>query len=131
MSTLWKMLVGTYHFIPQRSSKHEDRGWTRGSAEARSIACGANFSPAEFVGRTNKPVTCIWGCGELGTWNHCAWECSQRPQSPVVPPPRPPAELTARFGWVMEGQYDANQIHAWLIIVQARIWQIHHGDLTE
>ena len=72
-------------FLPFRSINNVDwekiRGWTCISAEARSIACGA--------------------------------------------------ELTARFGWVMEGQYDANQIHAWLIIAQARIWQIHHDDLTE
>ena len=88
-----------------------------------------NFSPAALGGRTNKPLTCMW-CGELGTWNHCAWVCTHRPQSPVILP-FSPAELTARFGWVMEGQFDATQIHGWLIIVKACVSQIHHGDLTE
>ncbi len=68
--------------------------WICGSAEARA-ATGANFSAA-LEGRTYMLTACVWGCGCLGTWGHCAWLCAWRPLL-IQPPPRPTCELIA-FG---------------------------------
>ena len=103
------------------------RNWCASSGAARTIAVGASYSPAALQGRTGKPVSCCWeGCNELGTFDHCAWECSYRPNGCVN---RPDDALTARFGWTMEGDFAANAIHDWLVRVQTRFWEVNHEHL--
>lgn len=45
----------------------------------------------------------------LSTWDHSAWLCTLRP-------------------CVLEGDFNASWVHAWLMLVQARISQAHHSD---
>ena len=50
---------------------------------ARTLVCGATFSPAALGGRvaTYPSTACIWdNCTELGTFDHVAWECVHRPR---------------------------------------------------
>ena len=65
-------------------------------AEARTLACGATFSPAALGGRMlHRPSTmCIWdGCTELGTFDHIAWGCPRRPCNI----PKPAEFLSPRY----------------------------------
>ena len=57
----------------RRIDWHATRKFAASCAEARTLACGATFSPAALGGRMpHRPSTmCIWdGCTELGTFDH-------------------------------------------------------------
>ena len=65
----------------RRINWHATRKFAASCAEARTLVCGATFSPAALGGRMpHRPSTmCIWdGCTELGTFDHIAWECARR-----------------------------------------------------
>ena len=67
----------------------------------RAVAVGSVLSPACFQHDGHRVFSdrCIWGCGQLGTWDHIAWHCPDRPC--CLPMPRYPVQ--ARFGWVISG----------------------------
>ena len=82
-----------------------DFAWMRtffdGAPTQRSVLLGAVRSPAVFQnhGSQEYPTQCVWGCGQLGSWNHCTWFCPNRPS--VLSPPLNP--VTERFGWFKKG----------------------------
>ena len=73
------------------------RGFLDSAPTHRSVLLGAVRSPAVFQnhGSQELPTQCVWGCGQLGSWNHCTWFCPNRPS--VLLLPSDPA--TRRFGW--------------------------------
>ena len=89
---------------------------------ARTLVCGATFSPAALGGRvvTYPSTACIWdNCTELGTFDHVAWECVHRPRFV----PKPAEFLSSRYGWVVTNQsVDITLVQSWLIEVQQSIW---------
>ena len=99
------------------------RKWAYSNPCARTVACGAMWSPVALGGRMAvRPATsCIWHpCEELGTWEHVAWLCPCRPAGSYCPRHR--LALSARWGWVVKGQqvgYVA--LHRWLITVQEKL----------
>ena len=98
--------------------------------EARTITVGASVSPAMLQGRTGVANRCVWGCGDLGTWDHIAWSCSDRPNVADLPP-RPSHQLTSRYGWKVGFVPNIDQIQAWLVQVQSKIWMSNHHDLVD
>ena len=66
----------------------------------------------------------IWGCGEFGSWDHCAWLCASRPVQ-RRPPARPSLELCWRLGWSVEGL--DSKVQPWLEKVQRRVWDVRHS----
>ena len=91
---------------------------------ARTLVCGATFSPAALGGRvaTYPSTACIWdNCAELGTFDHVAWECVHRPRFA----PKPAEFLSSRYGWVVTNQsvdIALKLVQSWLIEVQQSIW---------
>lgn len=94
--------------------------------EARTVVCGATFSPAALGGRVeHRPSTaCIWGnCTELGTFDHIAWECVHRP----CDVPKPAEFLSSRYGWAVTNQnVDITLVQDWLVQVQKALWACVH-----
>ena len=87
---------------------------------ARTVALGAQWSPAALHHRPGADTSCPW-CDTLGTWNHVAWDCCQ---SPVLHlrPPRPCSGIARRFGW------DSSlEVLTYLAQVQRALWEAHHG----
>ena len=99
------------------------RAWALSSGAARTVACGASFSPAALGGRTGRSIQCVWNCGAPGTWDHCCWECPHRP----VVIPKPQFAIVARFGWFLEHTFPNPELHRWLVRVQTIFWDLHHG----
>ena len=64
-------------------------------------------------------------CGDWGTWDHCAWSCSDRPGVELLPG-RPAHQLTSRYGWKIGFVPNIDQIQAWLVQVQSRMWEVNH-----
>ena len=60
------------------------------------------------LGRGPVPNS-FWGCGQLGTWDHIAWHCPDRPCRLLMP--RYPVQ--ARFGWVISGG-ELNLLIGWV-----------------
>ena len=96
--------------------------WRHLRSAARTLVCGATFSPAALGGRvaTYPSTACIWdNCTELGTFDHVAWECVHRPRFV----PKPAEFLSSRYGWVVTNQsVDITLVQSWLIEVQQSIW---------
>ena len=86
-------------------------------ATHRSVLLAAVRSPAVFqnLKSQNFPTQCVWGCGQLGTWNHCAWFCPNR-LSDLTPPLNPVAR---RFGWFQRN--DDMNIAVWCAKVAQQI----------
>ena len=115
--------AGYFH----RIDWHATRKFAASCAEARTLACGATFSPAALGGRMpHRPSTmCIWdGCTELGTFDHIiAWECPRRSCNI----PKPAEFLSSRYGWVVATQVcDIDAVHGWLADVQETLWSLVH-----
>ena len=88
----------------------------------RSVAVGSVLTPAcfQYEGRKVFSDRCIWDCGALGSWDHIAWQCPDRPCH--VPMPRYPVQ--ARFGWTISGG-DFNVV-MWLGQVVEKIWSVRY-----
>ena len=93
--------------------------------EARTVSVGASVSPFMLQGRAGVSSRCVWGCGDWGTWDHCAWSCSDRPGVELLPA-RPAHQLTSRYGWKIGFVPNIDQIQAWLVQVQSRMWEVNH-----
>ena len=53
------------------------RKWLFSEPPARTVAMLAAASPAWQV--PGSSFRCLWGCGELGSWDHICWQCPLRP----------------------------------------------------
>ena len=115
----------------RRIGWHPTRKFAASVAEARTLACGATFSPAAPGGRMpHRPSTmCIWdGCTELGTFGHIAWGCPRRSCNI----PKPAEFLSSRYGWVVANQDCViNALHGWLVhvqetLVEETLWPLVH-----
>ena len=99
------------------------RNWILSAAPAASVALGATFSPGHWS-YTDQSSLCVWGCGNVGFWDHICWSCPCRPASA---PQRPVCPLLARFGWVTKDSSrfpdQIFQVRNWLASCQSRIWQ--------
>ena len=102
------------------------RAFAASCPEAKTVVCGATFSPAALGGRVeHRPSTaCIWGnCTGLGTFDHIAWECVHRP----CDVPKPAEFLSSRYGWAITNQnVDITLVQDWLVQVQKAIWACVH-----
>ena len=101
------------------------RSWALSCPEARTVSVGASVSPFMLQGRAGVSSRCVWGCGDWGTWDHCAWSCSDRPGVELLAA-RPAHQLTSRYGWKIGFVPNIDQIQAWLVQVQSRMWEVNH-----
>ena len=102
------------------------RNWILSAAPAASVGLGATFSPGHWSVLSHagdQSPSCVWGCGEVGFWDHICWSCPCRPSSA---PCRPRCPLLARFGWVGKDtnlpSEEVDGIRGWLSSCQLRIW---------
>ena len=109
------------------------RKWILSAAPAASVALGATFSPGHWSvlsPPSDQSSLCVWGCGNVGFWDHICWSCPCRPASA---PQRPVCPLLARFGWVTKDSSrfpdQISQVRNWLAVsysyfaVHFRGWQ--------
>ena len=99
------------------------RAWAERTRGVRSAFLGSVLSPACFrlPGRHSFSDRCVWGCGALGTWEHLAWTCPDRPSSI----PKPDHTMTARFGWIFSVADHAAV--DWIGQVVEEIWKSRYG----
>ena len=91
-------------------------------AAFRSVMLGAARSPGVFANRANPagfPTDCIWKCGRVGYWDHCSWDCDNRPSMVVCDHP-----LGKRLGWFRVGESSAHT--TWLAKVVRKIWDLRY-----
>ena len=91
-------------------------------AAFRSVMLGPARSPGVFANRANPagfPTDCIWKCGRVGYWDHCSWDCDNRPSMVVCDHP-----LGKRLGWFRVGESSAHT--TWLAKVVRKIWDLRY-----
>lgn len=95
------------------------RSFLDGDSTYRSVLLRAVRSPAVFqsLGSQDFPTQCVWGCGQLGSWNHCTWFCPNRPND--LSPPLDP--VARRFGWFHRNENLDNAM--WCAQVARKIWE--------
>lgn len=96
----------------------------QGCAIKQNIAMGGVRSPACMTENERFPNTCPWGCGHLGSFEHCFWTC---PRIQDIKPVTPKKPMTRRFGWFVKDQIrEENRTMDWMVHVIQQIWEVRY-----